>query len=354
MNNKIFSNSKILVEDEPFSIVDLFNNFKYFLIKVLKNWKIVVTISTLGGLIGILIAVYTPKTYTAKTTFVVEDAKTGSSSILSNLVGQTGLDIGGLGGGSGLLNGDNVLQLLKSQTLIKKSLLSQYDQKNTLADIYATVNNLKAKWQSNKNINKVITFNSKNTRLEDSLLQTIISQIIEKDISISRLDKKVSIYELNITSKDEKLSFLLSNILLNKATDFYIDIKVGNIRKNIQRLETRADSLLILLDKKTYKSAEASSQLLNVNKAIPNLPSNAEIVNRNKNIQTAIYTNLIQSLELNRTSLLQHTPVFQNIDIPEFPLKINKASKLLYLLVGLSIGFILSILVVYIKKTSLD
>jgi hypothetical protein len=354
MSNKIFPNSKILVEDEPFSITELINNFKYFFNKVFKYWKTVFIISFFGGLIGLLIAFFTPKTFTAQTTFVVEDAKTGSSSILSTLAGQTGIDIGGMGGGSGLLNGDNVLQLLKSRTLIKKTLLSPYDQQNTLADIYATVNDLKYKWQNDKKINKLISFNTKPTRLEDSLLQTIINHLIEKDISISRLDKKVSIYELNVTSKDEKFSYLFSNYLLNKTTEFYIDIKVGNIKKNIQRLESRADSLLILLDRKTYMAAEASSQLLNVNKAIPYLPSNAEIVSRNKNIQTAVYTNLIQNLELNKTTLLQNTPVFQNLDTPEFPLKINKASKLLYLMGGLLMGSLFSLLIVSFKPNTID
>lgn len=354
MSNKIFPNSNILVEDEPFSITEVYHNFKSFFNKVIKYWKIAFIITIFSGFIGLLITFFIPNTFTAKTTFVVEDAKTGSSSILSTLAGQTGIDIGGMGGGSGLLNGDNVLQLLKSRTLIKKSLLSPYDQQNTLADIYATVNDLKPKWQKDKKINKLISFNTKLTRLEDSLLQTIINRLIEKDISISRLDKKVSIYELNITSKDEKFSYLFSNYLLNKTTEFYIDIKVGNIKKNIQRLESRADSLLILLDKKTYMAAEASSQLLNVNKAIPNLPSNAEIVSRNKNIQTAVYTNLIQNLELNKTTLLQHTPVFQNLDTPEFPLKINKASKFLYLIGGLLIGFLLSLLIVFFKSNPLD
>jgi len=354
MSKNIFSNSKILIEDEPFSINQLFISFKNFFLKLINNWKIVITFSLLCGLISLIIAVYTPKTYTAKTTFVVEDAKSGSTSILSTLAGQSGIDIGSLAGGSGLLNGDNVLQLLKSKTLIKKSLLSSYDEKNTLADRYASVYNLKSKWQSDKKINKNINFNSKLTRLEDSLLQIITNLIIDKDLRIGRLDKKVSIYELNMTSRDEKFSFLFSNYLLYNTTDFYINIKVGNIKSNIERLEKRADSLLEILDKKTYKAAEANSQLLNINKALPKLPSNAEIISRNKNIQAAVYTSLIQNLELNKTTLLQQTPVFQTLDKPEFPLNINKPSKLLYLFTGLLIGFSISLFFVYFKKSTIE
>ena len=354
MSKNIFPNSKILIEDDPFSINQIFSSLKNFIFKFMYYWKIVITFSLFCGLISLVIAIYSPKTYTAKTTFVVEDAKSGNTSFLSTLAGQSGIDIGSLGGGSGLLNGDNVLQLLKSKTLIKKSLLMPYDEKNTLADIYANVYNLKSSWQNDKKINKYVNFNSKLTRLEDSLLQIITSLIIDKELSIGRLDKKVSIYELNMTSKDEKFSYLFSNYLLKYTTEFYVNIKVGNIKNNIERLEKRADSLLEILDKKTYKAAEANSQLLNINKALPNLPSNAEIISRNKNIQAAVYTSLIQNLELNKTSLLQQTPVFQNLDTPEFPLKINKASKLLYLSGGLLVGLLISIFYIYFKKRTIE
>jgi hypothetical protein len=347
MNNS----QNIIIEDEPFSIIQVFDNFKAFGIKILNQWKVVVLFMLLGAITGFSIAFLVPTTFTAKTTFVVEDAKSNGSSLLSSLAGQTGIDIAGLGGNSGMLSGDNVLQILKSNTLIKKSLLSPYDSTHNLADVYANANNLKTKWLVNPKINKQINFKGNLTRLEDSLLQVIINSIIEKDISISRIDKKVSIFELNITSKDEKFSYLFSDNLLRKTTDFYIDIKVGNIRKNIQRLQERADSLLVLLDQKTYKAAEASSQLLNANKAMPNLSSNAEIEIRNKTIQNAVYNSLIQNLELSKTALLQQTPVFQNLDTPEYPLKLNKASKLLYLLIGLFIGLLFGALAVFIKPT---
>ena len=175
--------------------------------------------------------------------------------------------------------------------------------------------------------------------------------IINKEISITRMDKKVSIFELLVTSKDEKFSYLFSTNLLKKTAEFYIDIKVGNLRKNVIRLQERADSLLDLLDKKTYKAAEVTSQMLNGNRALPDLVSSSEISTRNKTIQTTVYTSLIQNLEISKISLIQQTPVFQNLDNPEYPLKITKASKLIYLIIGAMLAFIIGAFTVFIKPT---
>lgn len=351
MNKEINSNRNILIEDEPFSITQVFINSQAMLLKLFAHWKKLRLFALIGGLIGVLIAWYTPTTYTAKTTFVVEEAKSGGSSILSSLGSQTGLDIASLSGGNSLFSGDNVLLLLKSTSLVKKSLLSPYDSTQTLADAYANVNHLKENWQANPKINKQINFGGNLQRLEDSLLQTMMYTIINKEISITRMDKKVSIFELLVTSKDEKFSYLFSTNLLKKTAEFYIDIKVGNLRKNVVRLQERADSLLDLLDKKTYKAAEASSQMLNGNRALPDLISSSEISTRNKTIQTTVYTSLIQNLELSKTSLIQQTPVFQNLDNPEYPLKITKASKLIYLLIGAMLAVVIGAFTVFIKPT---
>ena len=351
MNKENNSNRNILIEDEPFSITQLFINSQTMFLKLLTHWKKLSLFALVGGLIGVVIAWTTPTTYTAKTTFVVEEAKSGGSSILSSLAGQTGLDIASLSGGNGLFSGDNVLLLLKSTSLVKKSLLSAYDSTQTLADAYANVNHLKEKWQSNPKINKVINFGGTLTRLEDSLLQTMMYTIINKEISITRMDKKVSIFELLVSSKDENFSYLFASNLLKKTAEFYIDIKVGNLRKNVARLQVRADSLLDLLDKKTYKAAEATSQMLNGNRALPDLVSSSEISTRNKTIQTTVYTSLVQNLELSKTSLIQQTPVFQNLDNPEYPLKISKASKTLYLIIGAMVAVLIGAITVFIKPT---
>jgi uncharacterized protein involved in exopolysaccharide biosynthesis len=60
---------------------------------------------------------------------------------------------------------------------------------------------------------------------------------------------------------------------------------------------------------------------------------------------------LIQNLELSKTSLIQQTPVFQNLDNPEYPLKISKASKTLYLIIGAMVAVLIGAITIFIKPT---
>jgi LPS O-antigen subunit length determinant protein (WzzB/FepE family) len=124
------------------------------------------------------------------------------------------------------------------------------------------------------------------------------------------------------------------------ATSFYIETKTERIRKNIARLQERADSLGFLLNKKTYSAAEAASQTLDLNMAYTAPSVSAEISSRDKYMQSTVYAEIVKNLELIKTALAQETPTVQVLDNPELPLKKNKSSKILYLIFGFILGFV--------------
>src|ERR1700761_1134153 len=110
-----------------------------------KTWLFIWLL--VGGLLAAFAAWYKSPTYTARLTFVVDDAKSsGNMGGLSALAGQFGFDLNGIGGASGVLAGDNVEALIKSTKLIKATLITPYDSTQTLADKYAAVYKLSEKW----------------------------------------------------------------------------------------------------------------------------------------------------------------------------------------------------------------
>jgi len=143
---------------------------------------------------------------------------------------------------------------------------------------------------------------------------------------------------LQVTSKDEKFSQLFCTRLITTTTDFYINTKTTRLRKNIERLQNRADSLGALLNKKTYSAAEATTHMIDVNPAFATPSVSAEISSREKYMQATIYAEIIKNLELSKTALVQETPTVQIVDSPELPLKKNKTSKLLALIIGFGAG----------------
>ena len=309
-------------------------------------WRVLLVAGMIGAVGGLITSWLTPITYTARLSFVVEESKQGGGSLVSALAGQFGFDMGSISGGSGMLSGDNVLELLKSRSLVKKTLLTSYIDSSTysLADQYAEVYGWKESWKNSSKVGIDISFSTKKksfTRLEDSLLQRVIKKITEDQLSISKPDKKLNFFEIDMTNRDEKLSQLFAERLLQITAEFYIETKTRRLRGNIERLQQRSDSLGALLDKKTYSAAQASAGLMDINPAYTTQTVSAEISSRNKFIQGTIYGELVKNLEVSKTSLIQETPTVQIVDYPELPLKRNR----IFWAIGLVAGSLISMAV---------
>jgi len=274
--------TKILPEDPAFETKPYQAQIQAFLNLLIAKWKLLLVLAVLGFGIGLTYHFVKPVEYIARTSFVVEESKTGSGNLMSALAGQFGFDLGSLSGTSGVLAGDNVLQLLKSKSLIKKTLLSPFSETSlenngkvkqgswSLADEYARVYGLDEKWLKSSKVQRKISFTPNATRLgrtEDSLLQRIIKKITEKELVIAKPDKKLGFFEMSVSMRSEALAALFCNRLLKTTTDFYVSTKTRRLATNVQRLQLKADSLLAALNKKTYSSADANRLLLDVNPA---------------------------------------------------------------------------------------
>jgi Chain length determinant protein len=335
--------------EQPFSFASWLNGWVVKIKKAISaNFKLVLLAVLIGAALGLAYSIFKPVRYKAEITFSVEDSKSIGGGLLSSLGGSIGMDIGSLtGAGNGVLSGDNVLSLLKSKSMMAECLKSAYPVTNntsltstnnivskdsnqqaaitnyTIADRYADVYGLRAKWASNQKIGRAIYFGQpdQNVRLQDSLLKTIIKRIEEKELSVVKPDKKLSFFNIAINSKDELMSLLITQRIIKIATDFYVNAKVGRLKNNIERLEKRTDSISSLLNQQTYSATEDARLLLNVNPADINAPVYSEISQRDKMVLTTIYAELMKNLEVSKAALIQETPTVQIVDQTGFPLE---------------------------------
>lgn len=316
---------------------DRINDIKY----VFHFKKTLSIVLIMGALAGALTAWYWEPTYTARLTFVVDDSKSGGSAGgLASLAGQFGFNLDGLGGASGVLAGDNVQELIKSHKLIKQTLLTAYDSSQTLADRYAAVNHLNKKWLKYSSDGKIIRFPSgiRNTRVQDSLLHEMINLILSGEFGIAKTDKKLGFFEINTTMKDEKLAQLFCIRMIKQSTDFFISTKTKRLRNNVNRLQHRADSIGLILNRKTYAASAANESLLDLNPAYTTANADVEVKQRDKIVLSTIFSETVKNLESSKTMLAQETPTVQIVDEPELPLKKNRLKYSM----GIFIGILLS------------
>jgi hypothetical protein len=307
----------------------MFQTILSYLQHIIGKRKIIALAGLIGLILGIAFAMLRTTEYTARMSFVVEDSKSlPGSGLLSTISGQFGMDISSaLGGGSNLLTGENILELAKSRSFIRQTLLTPYkDSTTSLADKYAEIYHFKQKWASRISLNKEINFhvNQKLDKTEDSLLNKLIDQIIEKDLAIFKPERRLGIFEVNVVMTDDLLPSLFCQRLMKSVSDFYVETKTRRIRRNIARLERLADSLRGYADERIVENANAELDVLDINPIYVDKNASKIINSRNENLSNTVYGEVLRNLELSKASLLQETPTIQVVDQPDYPLKDNK------------------------------
>jgi len=333
------------LEDE-ISLKELLQKLSEWFRYLLSKWLIIGLAAAIGAGIGFYRAFSTQPTYSARMTFVAEEGKSGSS--LASLAGQFGFDVGGAASSGGnIFSGENLILFLKSEGLIRETLLTPYDSAAslTLADKFAQFEGHQASWAKSNNIGTInfASFtNASLPRKEDSLLQTLIASVAPSLI-VSRPDKKASFVEVKLTSKDELFSKIFVERLVATGTQRYIISKTKVKADNVALLQKRADSLGALLNNTTYSAAASQQILVDVNPALRTAPVSAEISTRQKMMLATIFGEVIKNLEMAKFSLSQETPVIQVVDKSYLPLKKERPGKVKSLVVG---GFLAGFLMI--------
>jgi uncharacterized protein involved in exopolysaccharide biosynthesis len=322
------------IDNDEISLKELIQKIQEWIAYLKTQWKLIIGIAALGGIIGFVYASFQKPTYLATTTFVLEEDKGGG---------------GGLGGA--IFTTSNIIELMKSRLVVEKTLLNPVQiagKEMSLADYFIQINELKEGWAKKPalaNINFPVNADRTKFSLEqDSILQTISAGLTKNNLVIAQKDKKVSIISLTVKTESELFSKLFCEQLLKETSDFYIETKSKKSRLNVDILQRQADSIRAELNGAITGVAAASDNVYNLNPAfnVKRTPSTKRQVDVQAN--TAILTQLVAQLELSKVSLRKETPLVQLIDRPILPLEKDKVGRLKSLILGGFLGGFLTVL----------
>ena len=340
-------NNNLATEQDEISLKELIQKIQEWIAYLKTQWKLIIGIAALGGIIGFAYASFQKPTYSANTTFVLEEDKGGGGGAMS-LASSFGFDLGG--GGGGLFTNSNIIELMKSRLVVEKTLLTPVQvagKEISLADYYIQINELKEGWAKKPALANIdFPINADRTKfslVQDSILQTISAGLIKENLVIVQKDKKASIISLTVKTESELFSKLFCEQLLNETSDFYIETKSKKARLNVDILQRQADSIRAELNSAITGVATTSDNVYNLNPAfnVKRTPSTRRQVDVQAN--TAILTQLVAQLELSKVSLRKETPLVQLIDRPILPLEKDKVGRLKSLVLG---GFLAGFLTV--------
>lgn len=326
-------------QDEEISLKELIQKGKEWFDYLLSQWKIIVLAAIVGAALGLAYSFVKKPIYTATLTFALEDEKSGGMGGALGFASSFGLDIGGSGGG--VFTASNLTELFKSRSMVEKTLLSPVSIEGktiSLAEMYIQNNDWRKSWGKKQELAKLEFVPNANrekfTRVQDSIMGVMYTNLSKSALSVVQKDKKVSIINIDVVSENELFAKYLCEALAKEVSDFYIDTKSKKSRENMLILERQTDSIRRELNGAITGVAVANDNTFNLNPAlnVRRAPSARRQVDVQAN--TAILTELVKQTELAKVTLRKETPLIQIIDKPILPLKKERFGKAKGIIIG--------------------
>lgn len=353
------SNPKL--KQDEISLKDIILNLRLWAKYLVSKWAIIIFAGVVGGVIGLIYSNLKKPVYQAGLSFALEDEQAGSSGLSGalGLASQFGLDLGSNVGGA--FAGDNLLELMKSRSIVEKTLLTTVEvdgKKQTLAELYIDYNKLRNSWKDNSKISAVrfLPDSERSTfsLQQDSLLGEFHYSLIKENLAVEKTDKKLSIISVNVNSENELFSKYFAEELVKIVSDFYVETRTKKSTQNIAILQHQTDSVRRELN--SAITGVAASEDINPNanpsRRVLRVPSQKRAIDVQAN--QAILTELVKNLELSKITLRKETPFIQIIDKPILPLKKEKIGKVKAGIIGFCIMSFITILFLVARKVYQD
>lgn len=335
--NKHFSDHQFTFREVVQNLQDW---FRYFI----SQWKILVLAGIIGLGLGALVSVFKKPVFHAETSFVLEEGDAGSIGQMSGLASLVGVNLGSLGSTSGLFQGDNIMELYRSDRMLGETLLSPFEGDKLLIDRFVEFEELDEKWASKVDFSQLdFSIPRENFSItQDSVIFEVAKLIRERQLAVAKPDRKLSIIQVSISSKDQAFAKVFNETLVGKVNTFYFETKTKKTGENLAILQSQADSVRAILDESIGAYASAQDRVPNANPLL----TSATVESRKRQIDVqatgAVYQEIVKNLEIAKVNHRNNSPLIQIIDSPRFPLKRTE----IRLVKGMVLGAILTGLLV--------
>lgn len=338
--------------DDKITLKEVILNFRGWISFFMGQWKFFLLAVITGMVLGALVSIFKKPVYHAETTFVLEESDMGGMGQVSGLASLLGINLGSMSGPSGIFQGENIMELYKSDNMLGKTLLSPFDGKTLLIDRFIEFNELDKKWKSKVDLTSLNfsvpreTF----TVTQDSVVKEIAKLIREKHLSVEKPNRKLSIIYVTVSSKDEAFAKIFNESMVERVNNFYLETKTKKTAENLTILQTQADSVRAVLDENLMEYATMADRI-----PFPNsLVQSATVNSRRKQVDiqaaSAVYAEITKNLEIAKVNHRNNSPLIQIIDSPRFPLKSTRIKLLKGIVFGAALMGFLTMVFLYFRR----
>lgn len=319
------------IKNDRIKLNDIVAHIKLLVLIIKKNYVLYICILFIGFIISIVFNFKNKTQYIAECTFIIDENNKFSSSQYSNIASLVGIDLSA--NTNNLFQSDNIMELYKSNMMLRKTLLTKSQLSGGLL-----INNFLSTQK------KQLLSVNQSQRSNDSIINESILQINKKYFKVEKVDKQSSIISVTFKFPSEIFAKEFVTTVVNNVNNFYTTAKTKRYTENIKILTGQSDSIRNILNKNLNKSVAAIDQNPNPNplRQFLKVPNQKAQIDVQSNL--AIYSEIVKNLEVSKLSLLQEKPIIQIIDNPVLPLQKQKTSIMLVMVVSVcALSFLITI-----------
>lgn len=338
--------------DNQFTFKEIIQNFSGWISYFISQWKILLLAGLLGIGLGALVSIFKKPVFVATTSFVLEDGDSGGMGSMSGLASLVGVNLGSMGGTSGLFQGDNIMELYRSERMLDEALLSPFDENQLLIDRFIEFEKIDKKWASKVDISTMdfSTARENFSVSQDSVVKEVAQLVRENQLSVAKPDRKLTIIQVSVSSKDEAYAKVFNERLVENVNEFYRETKTKKTSENLAILQSQADSVRKILDQSIGAYASATDRVPNANPLLSS--ATVETKKRQIDVQAtgAVYEEVVKNLEIAKVNHRNNSPLIQIIDSPRFPLERSEIRLVKGMVYGFVIVVLLSVFWIYFRR----
>ncbi len=331
------------------SIDEFLISVKYWLRKLLQNWKIFTFLCLTCIALSLIWRSYQKPTYSATMTLMLSDDGGSSIGGMSAILGQFGIPISG-----GKYNIDKLIKIARSRVIIEKVLLKEIHLNgkqdligNHMIDLYQITNENELLEYLDPTHNST----TNNLVLIKKLYQQIIGNSNSKGLLQTDYGRDHYIMDFTFTSFSEVLSVEFLNHHFETLKSFYINKSIEKQENTFNVVRSKRDSIYNDLKETEYQLANlkdrTSGGYRNTNSV-----KIAELSTKSLVLKTA-YVKAEENLGLIELTLKDRSPLIQIIDPPQYPIEAYLPSIIKTVIIAIICGLILScslLLLIYFLK----
>lgn len=340
-------------EKEKNNEIDVIGSIK----KILIEWKLLLKFGFIFSVLGVVVALSTPKQYTTTVLLAPESVESSSLGKLSSMGSMLGLNLQSAIGSDAIypeiypqvISSTNfILGLFDVPVVLLDSVKEKTYKTHLVQDIKIPFWRYPMVWISNLFKDKSDSVKMEINPFRLSKKEMAIVEMIQQSV-FADVDKKTSVISISVTDSDPQVSAMIADTVMNRLQQYIILYRTKKARHDLEYMEVlykQINKEYLALQKK-YTEAEDSHRNLILK------TESAKIENLENEMQLK-YTALsetAQQLQLAKGRVQEQTPAFTIIQSATIPIKASSTPRfLIVIFFGMLGGLVDAVWVLFLRE----